>query len=197
MKKTSLFYGGGPAKDESGRKPASAPLSGDPFDHLRAQFIAKAEEAGYSKEEINRRLVEEPHLAEVVLTTCDIIVGGYNLEHLNPSVRAFYILVARHPEGLEKKEDPKGLLKDSFQERYIEEYKEIFNRITSIRKKRATFDLDARFLRYRDDVNKAIKAVEDAHKPLDLSSCMVVGTKCWKINAKVVDLMDMVEVPEL
>jgi hypothetical protein len=165
------------------------------LDDLRAQLVAKAEEAGYSKEEIKRRLGKEPYLAEVVLTGSDITVDGYKLERLNPSVRAFYILVARHPEGIEKKEDPR--LKGSFQERYEEEYKAIFNSLASIRKKRATISLDARFQRYRDDVNKAIKAVEEAHGNLDLSSCKVVGTKCWKISARVVDMTDMVEVPEL
>ena len=193
----SLFHGGGPAKDESGKKPGQAPLCGDPLDDLRAQLVAKAEEAGYSKEEIKRRLGKEPYLAEVVLTGSDITVDGYKLERLNSSVRAFYILVARHPEGIEKKEDPRGLLKGSFQERYEEEYKAIFNSLTSIRKKRATISLDARFQRYRDDVNKAIKSVEEAHGNLDLSSCKVVGTQCWKISARVVDLTDMTGVPEL
>ena len=201
MKGTSIFYGGGPAREESGVKTGSAPLCGDPLDDLRAQLMAKAEEAGFSKEEISQRLKEEPHVAEVVLSESGIKVGGHELERLNPSVRAFYILVARHPEGIVKEEDPESILKGSFQGRYLAEYEDILSKLKRIRKEKEfngiSFDLDARFPRYRDDVNKAIKTVEEAHEGLNLSSCKVVGTKCLKITARVIDMTAMQEIDEL
>lgn len=201
MKGTSIFYGDGPAREESGVKTGSAPLCGDPLDDLRAQLMAKAEEAGFSKEEISQRLKEEPHVAEVVLSESSIKVGGHELEHLNPSVRAFYILVARHPEGIVKEEDPESILKGSFRDRYLAEYKDILSKLERSRKAKKSngikFDLDSRFPHYRNDVNNAITAIEKANGDLDLSSCKVFGEKCLKITAKVVDLTAIFEVPEL
>ena len=202
MKKSTILFRGESAPKESGKKLESLPLCGDPLDDLRNQLIAKANELGFSNEEINRRLKEEPHLAEVILSESDITVDGYKLKRLNPSIRAFYILVARHPEGIEKEVDPQGRLNESFQHKYIKEYKDIFNKLERTRKEKEgskgrSFDLDSRFPRYRNDVNKAITAIEEAHKKLNLSSCKIVGTKCWKITAKVIDLTLITTVPEL
>lgn len=201
MKKTSIFYGGGPVKDESDKKPGSAPLCGDPAGDLIVRMYAEASEEGIPKEMIDQRIKDGLHIANIVLSESDITVDGYKLEHLNPSVRAFYILVARHPEGIKRKvsPDPKKD-KDSF-DCYLGEYKEIFSKLLRTRKEKESkgisYDIDARFPHYRDAVNKAITAIEDAHKPLDLSSCKVPPTKCWKISANVVDLMAITVDPEL
>ena len=65
MKKSTILFRGESAPKESGKKLESLPLCGDPLDDLRSQLIAKANELGFSNEEINRRLKEEPHLAVI------------------------------------------------------------------------------------------------------------------------------------
>lgn len=202
MKKVSVFYGGEmPSKAGPETKTTSAPLGGDPMDDKIAQLCAALSEEGYSKREIQKRLKEDPEVAEVTLTDSDIIINGIPLNgRLIPSVRAFYILVARHPEGIEKEKDPEGVLKDSFC-KYLDEYKSIHDELKGIRKKKvldkSRFNIDSRFPRYRDIVNDAITEVEEENGGLNLSSCKVVGTRCLRITAKVIDRVVLYKVPEL
>jgi len=202
MKKVSVFYGGGvPSKAGRETNTASAPLAGGPLDDKIAQLYAAASEDGFSNEEIQKRLKADPEIAEVTLTDSDLIINGIPLNgRLIPSVRAFYILVARHPEGIEKESDPKELVKDSFC-KYLDEYKNIHDELTGIRKKKvldmSRFNIDSRFPRYRDIVNDTITEVEEENGGLNLSSCKVVGTRRLSISAKVIDRVGLHTVPEL
>lgn len=203
MKRLSVLYGGGFAPDAKGEpkiKTSSAPLNGDPLDDIIARLYAEGTEKGYSKEEITMRLHKVPEVAEVTLIDSDIIINGIALSHLKPSVRAFYILVARHPEGIEKEKYPGGLLKDGFR-KYLDEYESILNELKGACEKsvfdKSKFNIDSRFPHYRDKVNKTIKEVEDNNGGLNLSSCKVVGTRCMYISAKVIDLVGLHTVPPL
>lgn len=203
MKHLSIFYGGGivpGSKEKPEEKTSSTPLNGGPLHDKIAQLYAAASEEGFSKEEIKKRLHEDPEVAEVTLTDSDISINGISLGRLNQSVRAFYILVARHPEGIEKEKDPNGLVKDSFG-KYLDEYMSIQDEMIGIRGKKvldkSEFNIDSRFPHYRNQVNNAITKVEEENGGLNLSSCKVYGTQCWKITAKVIDRVVLHTVSEL
>ena len=191
MKKTSIFYGGGPVKDESDKKPGSAPLCGDPLDDILASMTAEAKDRGYSEDEVKERINRGPRQAEIVITRESITLDGHPLEKLNPSVRAFYILVCSHPEGLEVR---------NFHDKYLDEYQDIFYNLKRVReqKKEMSFELDIRAPRYRDDIRKAIEKIERDHPGIDLSSCKIYGKTKWRIRTmKVLILLGTNSLTEL
>lgn len=192
VRRVSMFYGGGYYDDEgqpsAATKPAEdnfskegwCPLCGDPLDHILADCEMKAEEKGYSWEEMIQRLQDRKPAPSVILNDDAILIEGHPLEGLNPSVRAFYILVCRHPEGI-------SVGKENLHERYLDEYKGIYYGLNRKRKPKSdkgiTFELDRRAWRYRDDINKAIKKLEE-RTGLDLSRCCIYGdSNCWRVLA--------------
>ena len=179
-KKISIFYGGGTLEKEkifSGE--GSCPLCGDPLDHLIAEFQARASEQGYSSEEIVKRLNTSNPMPRIELSTQEIRIEGHLLEKLKPSIRAFYILLCIHPEGIE-------VGKDSLHENYLDEYQDIYYAMARSRKIKSSngisFELDEMAQRYRTCIKEAIERLEE-DTGLDLSKCCICGRRRWFIPA--------------
>lgn len=179
--KISPFYGGGFIQGKSQKNSPTAPLQGDPIDDMIARTKAEWKEKGVSEEELRKRWNEEPFAARVVITKNSITLEGHKMdEKLNPSVRAFYILICRHPEGITK---------GHFHDDYLDEYQDIFyalERKHEEKEEKMTFELDKRAPRYRDDIRKAIEEIEK-QTGLNLSSCKIYGKLKWKITTKYID----------
>ncbi len=179
----SLFYGGGLPQGSIGEGDSSCPFQGDPLDDILASMAAEVKDRGYSEEEVKERIKRGPRQARIVITKDTITLDGYSLGRLNPSVRAFYILVCSHPEGLEVGE---------FHDKYLDEYQDIFYELERVRGEKEgkgmTFELDKRAPRYRDDIRKAIEKIELDHPELDLSSCKIYGKTKWRIGTKKVSI---------
>lgn len=183
--KVSIFFGGGVLQGLSPSNVSGCPLQGDPLDDIIARTNAEAEDKGYSAHELKERINAETYNAKIEITKDSITLDGYPLENLNPSVIAFYILVCNHSEGL---------VVGKFNDKYLDEYKRIYGEVKRKRKEKEdkgiTFDLDNRSKRYRDDLNKAIKQIEQNHPGLNLSRCKIFGTERWKIQtSEVFNLM--------
>ena len=161
-----------------------------------ARFKAEMEDQGYSFKEVQERINKEPHNAIIVITKEAITLDGYPLEKLTPAIRAFYILICNHPEGLEV---------GKFHDKYLDEYKDIYWELNRKRKAKekhgVSFELDKRASHYKDSIKKAIEKIEQDHLGIDLSSCKIYGEKKWRIQTKLVlvdpDLMGMNPYKEL
>ena len=171
--KQSIFYGGawpsgGSAITSKGKK--SVPFSGDPLDDLIASVQIGAELEGYSEEEIKQRLENNSNVEITVIGT-EIMLGRYALEDLDPSCKAFYILLVHHPAGLR--------LKD-LQSDYLEEYLSIKEtvqrkRAKSKRQQDVSVDLAKQGPKYRSKINQAITKIEEENGGVNLSSCKIFG----------------------
>ena len=185
---TSIFYGGGIPANGKTKEESGAPLQGDALARIQAEYRAKAEDAGYSIEEILEREGKPVNKSLVQISNKGIVINErYSLE-LIPSERAFYILIARHPDGI--------LIKDFSLQRFKSEYKSIYeglnrNRKVKFQNDTMSFNLDDKDLirRYRSSINKAISSIDEAND-IDLSSCLIVGKK-WRIKADVVFVTDI------
>ena len=171
--KHSIFYGGAwpsGASKGSSNGDKSVPFSGDPLDDTIASALIRAEQLGYSEEEFNQRL-ENYKDVKIVVDGTRIMLGQYELEDLDPSCKAFYILMVRHPEGLR--------LKD-LQSDYLEEYLSIKEavrrkRAKSKKQQHASVDLAEQGPKYRIKINDAITKLEEENGEVDLSSCKIEG----------------------
>ena len=185
MKKTSIFYGGGiPVGRNTCKESTEAPSQGDPLDDMIAEYRAKAQDMGYSTEEIAARERQHVTPSIVYISNGSITLDGHKLE-LIPSVKAFYILIANHPEGVFRKDLSKS--------DYLYEYRDYYislDRTRALKSQNDTmsFELEKEASKYRTTINKAIERIEAAHGGINLSSCKIYGTK-WRITAKVENLM--------
>lgn len=158
---------------------SECPFQGDPLDDFISRGLADMAELGYSSDEIKERINKEPYNPRIVISVDEIILDGHPLEGLNPSVRAFYILVCNHPEGL---------LVGQFHDEYLDEYKDIFQMLKRKRVMKKhndmSFELDKRAKRYRDDIKKSIEKIEREFPGLNLSRCKIYGTERWIVQTR-------------
>lgn len=191
VRRVSMFYGGGYYDDEeqtsATTKPAEdnfskegwCPLCGDPLGDRIAEARILAAEDGYSAEEFGEKVQRGAEVHLICFNKKEIRIDGNVLEGLTPSLRAFYILLLRHPEGL----TPNRL------EEYDDEYRGIYLSLEGKRKQRKdrygkplepSFQLDRRAFRYRDDIHKALDNLEK-RTGMDLSGYKIFGKGRWRI----------------
>lgn len=170
--KHSIFYGGAwpsGASKGSSNGDKSVPFSGDPLDDTIASALIRAEQLGYSEEEFNQRL-ENYKDVKIVVDGTRIMLGQYELEDLDPSCKAFYILMVRHPEGLRLKD-----LQSDYLEEYLSIKETVRRKRAKSKKQHASVDLAEQGPKYRIKINDAITKLEEENGEVDLSSCKIEG----------------------
>ena len=123
---------------------------------------------GYSMEEIEKR-TKVLETTSISIVNYEIRLGEYALDAPDPTCRAFYILLSKHPNGILKK-DLNAL--------YKEEFLSILKAIPRERaqsKKKNNISLNDQASLYKCKINKAIEDIENEHGGINLSSCKIGG----------------------
>lgn len=190
MKKTSIFYGGGiTVNGKTSKASTGAPLQGDPRHDLLARHRIEEEDLGITGDTHEEVLKEADRKAYVRITRDKITLDGHELK-LKPSWKAFYILVANHPEGIKQ-----GQIRELYLDDYQDIYYEIERERAEKKGKPMKFELDIESSRYVSEINNRIKQIEEK-TGLVLVSCKIMGDP-MRIYARVDNLMGMYSLKEL
>lgn len=188
--KTSIFFGGGlPVDDKSGKDSNGMPLQGDPNHDALVRHRMEVKNMHLSEEELKKYYEEADRKACVRITKDGVTLDGHVLE-LKPSRLAFYILVATHPEGIEK---------GKIYENYLDDYQDIYYVLPRKRKERKgkliSFKLDKEASKYVDEINDAIEQIEKETGAI-LATCKI-WTDPMMIGASVENFMGTNSLKEL